>query len=67
MVDVGHGATFGSDVAHVHLLGLDLDLWTGAQMDTHMFRKQFMVLMHWESKKMSEMSDITVAINTRLF
>lgn len=26
MADVGHGATFGGDVAHVDLLGLDLDL-----------------------------------------
>lgn len=27
VVDVGHGATFGGDVAYVNLLGLDLDLW----------------------------------------
>lgn len=26
VADVGHGATFGGDVAHVDLLGLDLDL-----------------------------------------
>lgn len=31
VVDVGHGATFGVDVAHVDLLGLDLDLWTAAE------------------------------------
>ena len=30
MVDVGHGATFGGDVAYVNLLGLDLDLLTKA-------------------------------------
>lgn len=26
VADVGHGTTFGGDVAHVDLLGLDLDL-----------------------------------------
>lgn len=31
VVDVGHGATFGGDVAHVDLLGLDLDLWAAAE------------------------------------
>lgn len=31
VVDVGHGATFRSDVAQVDLLGLDLDLWAAAQ------------------------------------
>lgn len=31
VVDVGHGATFGGDVAYVNLLGLDLDLWANAQ------------------------------------
>lgn len=59
VVDVGHGATFGGDVAHVHLLGLDLDLWSGAQTDTHTFRKQFAVLTYRQSKKMAEMSDIS--------
>lgn len=57
VVDVGHGATFGRDVAHVHLLGLDLDLWTGAQMDT--LRKQFTVVTHRESTKMSETQEKT--------
>lgn len=32
VVDVGHGTTFGGDVAYVNLLGLDLDLWAKAQM-----------------------------------
>lgn len=31
VVDVGHGATFGGNVAHVDLLGLDLDLWAAAE------------------------------------
>lgn len=31
VVDVGHGATFGGDMANVNLLGLDLDLWAEAQ------------------------------------
>lgn len=31
VVDVGHRATFGGDVAQVDLLGLDLDLWAAAQ------------------------------------
>lgn len=30
VADVGHGAAFGGDVAHVHLLGLDLDLRAAA-------------------------------------
>lgn len=30
VADVGHGATFGGDVAHIHLFGLDLDLRTAA-------------------------------------
>lgn len=33
VVDVGHGVAFGGDVAHVDLLGLDLDLWGGAHVD----------------------------------
>lgn len=31
VADVGHGATFGGDVAQVDLLGLDLDLWAAAE------------------------------------
>ncbi len=31
VVDVGHGATFGSDVAQVDFLGLDLNLRAAAQ------------------------------------
>lgn len=30
VADVGHGATFGGDVAHIHLFGLDLDLRVAA-------------------------------------
>lgn len=41
VVDVGHRAALGGDVAHIHLLGLDLDLQVGgrrlgqAQMTNH--------------------------------
>lgn len=50
MVDVGHGAALGGDVAHVHLLGLNLDLqvggrrWGQALMTNHCITTSFCTL-----------------------
>lgn len=54
VVDVGHGATFGGDVAQVDLLGLDLDLWAGAHVSMHVPEKHDNDRLH---KCLGEMED----------